>query len=138
MTVATGKETGAGRSLVLYDGECPLCQKSVALLKRLDWLRRLAFADSRGELPESWVPLDRQRLLEEMHVLTPDRRRVFYGFGAFRWIAWQVPLTWPLLPLLYLPGVPALGQRLYLWVAKNRYGLVPCSHGACSIPLKKK
>jgi hypothetical protein len=26
------------RAQVLYDGECPLCRKSVALLKRLDWL----------------------------------------------------------------------------------------------------
>lgn len=26
------------RALVLYDGQCPLCLKSVALLKRLDKL----------------------------------------------------------------------------------------------------
>ena len=137
MTVATTAEPGVGRSLVLYDGECPLCRKSVALLKRLDWLGRLAFANSRGELPESGVPLDRKRLLEEMHVLTPDRQRVYHGFGAFRWIARQMPLTWALVPLLYVPGVPALGQRLYLWVAKNRYDLVPCAHGGCAAPLRK-
>lgn len=24
-------------AVVLYDGDCPLCQKSIAVLKRLDW-----------------------------------------------------------------------------------------------------
>ena len=43
-----------------------------------------------------------------------------------------------LVPLLYLPGVPAVGQRLYLWVARNRYHLVPCHDGACAVPLKKE
>ena len=33
MTDATGK------AVVLYDGECPLCQRSVAILKRLDFQR---------------------------------------------------------------------------------------------------
>lgn len=28
----------SSRALVLYDGQCPLCLKSVALLKRLDKL----------------------------------------------------------------------------------------------------
>jgi hypothetical protein len=66
-----------------------------------------------------------------MHVVTPDHRHVYHGFAALRWLAWRLPLLWPVLPLLYLPGVPALGQRLYLWVARNRFRLVPCHGGVC-------
>src|SRR5207248_8905379 len=120
-------------SLVLYDGDCRLCRKSVALLKRLDWLGRLEFADSRGELPEGAAALDRERLLEEMHALTPNRRRVFHGFGAFRWIAWQLPLTWALVPLLYVPGCRRWGsastcgwRRTATTWCPARTGAVPC------------
>ncbi len=120
--------------LVLYDGGCELCRRSVSLLRRLDWRHRLAFADARD--PANVPPgLDPARLMAEMHVVAPDGR-VAHGFEAFRRLARELPPLWPLVPLLYLPGVPAVGQRLYLWVARNRYHLVPCHGGACAVPKK--
>ena len=35
-------------------------------------------------------------------------------------------------------GVPWLGNKLYLWVAKNRFDLVPCDDGGCRVPLRGK
>ena len=127
----------AARARVLYDGQCAFCRKSVELLRRLDWLHQLSYLDARDRagLPAG-APLGAARLLEEMHVLTPDRQ-VYHGFGALRWLAWRLPLLWPVAPLLYLPGVPALGQRLYLWVARNRFRLVPCHGGVCAVPPAK-
>jgi predicted DCC family thiol-disulfide oxidoreductase YuxK len=135
----TSPSTSAGRGIVLYDGQCPMCQKSVAILKRLDWLGRLAYHDARdtGRLPAADVPLDSQKMLEEMHLLTPSRDRAYAGYRAFRWIAGRLPLAWAIWPLLFLPGVPWLGNRVYRWVAKNRYNLVPCHDGACAVPLKQ-
>jgi predicted DCC family thiol-disulfide oxidoreductase YuxK len=125
----------AGRGVVLYDGDCPLCQRTVAILKKLDWLGRLAFQNCRDEArwPPSAQPLVLSRLLEEMHVVTPDRRRTYAGYAAFRWIAWRLPLAWPLAPLLYVPGVLWLGNKAYLWVARRRMRLAPCTDGACRI-----
>ena len=61
---------GAERALVLYDGQCRLCRKSVALLRRLDWGRRLEFADARRA--EGLPPgLEAARLLEEEVVFIP-------------------------------------------------------------------
>jgi predicted DCC family thiol-disulfide oxidoreductase YuxK len=124
---------------VLYDGRCEFCRRSVRLLRKLDWRGRLHFADGRdpANLPPTSEPLDPRRLLEEMHVVTPDGRRVYHGFGAFRRIAWQLPPLWPLVPFLYVPGVPWLGQRVYLWVAKNRFHLIPCHDGQCQLGPKK-
>lgn len=68
-----------------------------------------------------------------MHVLTPDGTRLLSGFAALRWLAWRLPLLWPLAPFLYLPGMATLGQRLYLWVARNRLRLVPCHGGVCTV-----
>lgn len=125
-----------GKGVVLYDGLCPLCRAGVRLLKRLDWLGRLHYRDCRdpANLPPSAVPLDPQKLLEEMHLVTPDRERVYVGFAAFRWMAWRLPPTLPFAWLLYVPGIPWLGRRAYRWVAKNRFDLVPCEDGACRVP----
>lgn len=120
---------------VLYDGDCALCRKSVSLLQRLDWFHRLTYVNVReqAQIPDD-ARLQPDRLLQEMHLVTPDGGRVYHGFAAFRWFAWRLPLLMPLAPLLYLPGVPRLGQRLYLWVARNRFRLVPCHGGVCTLP----
>jgi predicted DCC family thiol-disulfide oxidoreductase YuxK len=123
-------------AIVLYDGDCPLCRKTVSILKRLDWFDRLRFHNCRdtARIPANTAHLDPARMIAEMHVLTPDRTQARSGFRAVRWIAGRVPILWPLYPLLFVPGLPRLGQRLYLWVARNRFRLVPCRDGVCTIP----
>jgi predicted DCC family thiol-disulfide oxidoreductase YuxK len=126
------------KAVVIYDGECPLCRRSVRLLRGLDWFNVLAYADARhpAQLPELPVPVEPSRFLEEMHLLTPNGQAVHHGFRAFRWLAWRLPLLWVVAPLLYLPGAETLGQRLYLWVARNRFRLLPCHGGVCTLPRK--
>lgn len=124
------------RATVLFDGECALCRKSAALLGRLDWLGRLNCQNARDleRLPACEPPLEPAQLLEEMHVVTADRRLVLHGFAALRWLAWRLPLLWPVAPFLLFPGIPALGQRTYLWLARRRYALVPCQDDVCQLP----
>jgi len=121
-------------TIVLFDGNCELCQRAVRLLRRLDWLHRLQFVNSRepGSVPRTDPPLDPARLMQEMHAIAPSGR-VYHGFGAFRHMAWRVPLLVLIAPFLYIPGVPFVGQRLYLWIARNRFHLVPCHDGQCQI-----
>lgn len=123
-------------AIVLFDGQCAFCRKGVSLLHRLDWLKRFDCRDARdsANLPPCGVPLDPQRLLDEMHVVTPDRSRAYAGYRALRWIAWRLPLLWPLAPFLHLPGAVWLGSKLYRWIARNRFKLVPCRHGVCTVP----
>ena len=139
MSVATALPTRTPKAVVLFDGDCAFCQRSVRLLKSFDWFGRLAFQNARDrELwPASAEPLSMPALLEEMHVVTPDRRRAFAGFSAFRWMAWRMLPTLPLAPLLHLPGAAWIGNRVYRWIAKNRYKLVPCHDGVCQIPANK-
>lgn len=124
------------KAVLLFDGECPLCLKSVSLLKRLDWLRVLYYQNVRAadDLPPSPEPLVPARLLEQMHLVTPRRDAVYRGFDAFRWLAWRFPLLVAFAPVLYFPGVPALGNRIYRWIAANRFRLAPCHEGVCSLP----
>lgn len=124
------------QATVLFDGQCAFCQRSVAILKKLDWLKKLRYQDARQVelLPKTDPPLDPQRLLDEMHVVPAAGYPVYHGFASFRWMAWRLPLCWPIAPFLYLPGLPWVGNKVYLWVAKNRYKLVPCKDGVCEIP----
>ena len=125
---------------VLYDGDCAFCRRSIRILGSLDWFGRLAFQNARDteHLPAVSVPLDPQKLIEEMHVVPPGRDRAYAGFSAFRWMAWRMPPTMLLAPFLYLPGALGLGNRLSRWVARNRFNLVPCDDGGCKVPLRKK
>ncbi len=135
MQIPTGGIQDRWQAQVLYDGQCALCCQSVQLLRRLDWLRRLTYVNARDfeQLPARQPPLEPHRLLEEMHLLTPGGRRLYHGFAAFRWIAWRLPVFWPLAPFLYLPGVPNWGQRFYLWVRPDRFRLFPSHGGVCAI-----
>lgn len=108
--------------LVLYDGGCGFCSRSAAILTRLDLLRRSEFADISGEWDRLSVrhpSLDLSACLQEMHVVT-RKGEIFRGFDAYRSMAWVLPLGWVFLPLLYLPGVPFVGRRVYRTVASRR------------------
>jgi predicted DCC family thiol-disulfide oxidoreductase YuxK len=124
-----------GKAVVLYDGACPFCRAGIDVLRRLDWRKRFHFQDARrpAEYPKTAAPLVPKRLLEEMHVVTPDRTEAHAGFRAFRWLAWRMPATALIAPLLYVPGVLWAGDKAYKWVAKNRFKLIPCKDGNCAV-----
>jgi predicted DCC family thiol-disulfide oxidoreductase YuxK len=128
---------------VVYDGNCNFCIKSITILQKLDWLKKLEYVDFRKlNLPNIQVPITPEALEQEMHVIgvkvynvagiSAKTWQVYKGFKAIRQIMWRLPACWPLLPLTYIPGVPFLGQKLYLKIAKNRFNLTPCK-GECKI-----
>jgi len=139
MSIASAVSGASPRGVVLFDGDCAFCQRSVRILKSLDWLDRLSFQNARetDHWPAAAEELSLPKMLEEMHLVTPDRQHTYAGFRAFRWMAWRLPLTWLTAPLLYCPGILWLGNRAYRWIARNRYNLVACQDGVCQIPPKK-
>lgn len=123
--------SGSPRLAVLYDGSCGLCNRTVAVVRALDLLGRVDVLDALADWPRvsvRWPALDQRACLEDMHVTT-DRGRVHVGFYGYRALAWHLPLGWLFLPLLYTPGVPAIGQRVYSFVARRRHGT------GCALPM---
>jgi predicted DCC family thiol-disulfide oxidoreductase YuxK len=55
----------------------------------------------------------------------------------------EVPLGWPLWLLLQVPGMSWVGERVYGWIARNRYtinrllGVPVCETDSCAIPMHK-
>jgi predicted DCC family thiol-disulfide oxidoreductase YuxK len=115
---------------VLYDGHCPLCIRSVTVLHYLDWMGRMSFTDLERRPPDAQPPLARDDLRRQMHLVRPDGQ-LRCGFFAVRHACRYMPLLWIVLPLLYVPGVPFIGQRLYAAVANGRRRL--CADGACAV-----
>lgn len=110
---------------VLYDGNCELCRRTIALVRVFDVLERTVYLnalDDEALRRHGLDALDRQALLEDMHAVSSRGR--WRGFDAYRQVAWRMPLLWPTLPLLHLWPVTAIGRRIYRRVADHR---------ACSI-----
>lgn len=119
---------------ILFDGSCPLCIRSMTVVRYFDWFDRLRLADLETRWPSlaaNYPEIAVEDCRREMHLLLSDGS-VRTGFFAFRKILWNLPLLWPLSPMLYLPGASTLGPMLYRWIAGRRLRLQSCRVGTCS------
>ncbi len=107
--------------VVLFDGRCGFCKKSIFTLSMLDWLHRVEFANYHDpHNKKSYAPaVSMDALNKEMHVKLADGTYK-KGFFAFRALTWHLPVLFILAPFLYIPGVSYIGTRIYMWVAEHR------------------
>jgi len=120
---------------VLYDGQCPLCLRSMTLLSYFDWFGRLSYVDVVQHWPElakRYPEIPREEYLREMFVVCHDGvlRR---GFFAFREIFRQLPPLWPALVLFYLPMASIIGPRIYGKIASRRKRFEHCDFDTCTV-----
>ena len=111
---------------ILYDGNCRLCRRTIALLRVFDWLGRVTYVNALDESAlrrRGLAWLDPSALLADMHAVVDQRR--WLGYEAYRALAWRIPILWPILPLMYLPPVAAVGRRIYRHVADGRSCRIP-------------
>ncbi len=129
--LATGGDTPALR--VLFDGACPRCRASMALVTAADPGRviepvDLTAVDVRTIHPE----LTRESCLRSMHAVSATGR-VSSGFDAVRSIWAGLPLFWPIAAVAHFPGVALLGRKVYNHLAATRPRDVPCTDETCGI-----
>ena len=108
---------------VMFDGSCGLCQRTVAVIRRVDLLQRVEVLDALNDWPHvsrRFPKLDQMKCMELMHVVSANGK-VTTGFFGYRTLCWAIPLGWLMLPFLYIPGVPAIGQRVYEHIADGRF-----------------
>jgi len=100
----------------------------------LDRLGRIEFLDVTTEwddIAARYPQLLQDACLVDMHAIDRNDGRVLTGFEAYRSLAWVLPLAWLTLPLLYVPGVAAIGRRVYRYVADHR------SRDTCARPPRR-
>jgi predicted DCC family thiol-disulfide oxidoreductase YuxK len=96
--------------LVWFDGDCPLCQREIALMRRLDRRRVIQFTDvSRSGATD--CPIDRAMLLARFHAR--EDGRLLSGAAAFA-------AMWRAIPMLRPFGLMAR-NRLVLAALEQAY-----------------
>jgi predicted DCC family thiol-disulfide oxidoreductase YuxK len=123
------------KPLVLYDGACFLCLRSMTILQFLDWFDRIDYVALQQDPLPRLGRVDatfRRRALEQIHVVEPDGS-LHAGYAACRRLAWRLPLAWPVAPLLYLPGATAVGSFVYRRVAAARERFESCDGDTCGL-----
>jgi predicted DCC family thiol-disulfide oxidoreductase YuxK len=104
---------------VWFDGDCPLCRREIALLRRLDRRGAIRFEDvARGA---GFCPIDRAELLARFHAR--EDGRMLSGAAAFAAMWRAIPVLRPLGLLARNRRVLALLERLYLAFLKVRPAL---------------
>ncbi|MDA1292776.1 MAG: DCC1-like thiol-disulfide oxidoreductase family protein [bacterium] len=124
-----------GKIVILYDGMCGLCRRSIFMVQLMDVLNRTKPVDFRdGILRSKHAPdITEADLDRAMHIKTP-KGKYYKGFYAFRKLSWHMPSLRILTPLMYLPGVAPVGCMIYTKIAASRNR---CAHGACKIDLTR-
>lgn len=111
----TGRRRGdspprMSRVQVWFDGNCPLCLREIALMRRLDWYGAITFTDATQ--PDATCPLDRAALLARFHAR--ENGVILSGAAAFAAMWRAIPLLKPLGWVARNPVVLAVLERLYL------------------------
>ena len=123
---------------VLHDGECPLCAREVALLRRLDRGRgRVAFEDIAAPGFDADHPgCTQAELMARIHGVLPDGTRIV-GVEVFRRAYAAVGLGWLVAPTRW-PLLRPLADAAYRWFARNRLRLTGrgevCTADRCGLP----
>jgi len=129
--LATGTRQPSLR--VLFDGACPRCRASMALVTAADPDHVIEPVDLTAVEVASIHPgLTREDCMRSMHVVS-GAGRVTAGFDGMRSVASWLPLFWPLSLIGYVPGVAWTGRRVYNSFAATRPRDVACTDLACGI-----
>ncbi|MBI3880359.1 MAG: DUF393 domain-containing protein [Verrucomicrobia bacterium] len=131
----------ASRHLILYDGDCAMCQFQVRALTWLDWFNVLSFVPIAHPRAAAAAPhLTREQLLEAIHCVALDGR-IHRGARAIRFVGMRLPLLVLLALVMWIPGVIWVAEKIYAWVARHRQGisrLFGCKDACAVLPARKR
>jgi len=129
------------RFKLLYDGDCPLCQREARFLQKRNRQGWLAFEDiATPDFNAAVYGKSQAELMGVIHGVFPDGRMV-KKVEVFREAYRAVGLGWLLAPTGW-PGLRWLADIGYEWFARNRMSLGKffgrkCESGSCAAPVGK-
>ena len=117
----TDKQLKTQKAVLIYDGQCPVCQKTIA------WIRENMRKDAFEMLPcqtevarQRFPSVEQAACMQAMQLILPDGR-VFSGEKAFPEILKRLKRFSPAAALFTLPGSEVISRSFYRWFADNRY-----------------
>ncbi len=116
--------------VVLFDGVCGLCNRTVNTLLAIDLEGRLRFAPLQGEYARDCLGAEARADLESIVYLRGDER--YDRSDAVLWICRDLGGPWAL-AVVFLSIPRPLRDGLYNFIARNRYAIFGKIE-ACRIP----
>ena len=104
------------RLTVWHDGDCPLCRREIAVMRRLDRRGAIAFIDATDG--DASCPIDRRALLARFHAR--EDGQLLSGAAAFAAMWRAIPVLRPLGLAARQPIVLALLERVYIGFLRVR------------------
>jgi predicted DCC family thiol-disulfide oxidoreductase YuxK len=134
------KELGPVPDLVLYDGVCGLCNRSVGVILRRDQAKRFRFASIQSELGRRILARHGhgEDVLDSLIVIVDDGERsgrLLRKSDAVLYIASRVGGLWRLSRVFRILPVSVL-DRLYGMIARNRYAWFG-KYDSCPLPQER-
>lgn len=119
---------------VFYDGDCPLCLREIAMLRRRDRRGRIRFTDiADAAFNAHAYGKTHDELLAQMHGRLPDGTWV-EGVEVFRRLYTAIGFAWLVAPTR-LPLVSQVFDWGYAIFARNRLRLTGrCTEESCVVP----
>ena len=114
--------------ILYYDGKCQFCRGIATLFWCLDLFALVKWIPHQSlESPPNglvWNDLRQAAYLETQH------GQIYGGFYAFRMLSLRLIPLFPLIPILWIPGLNILGTAIYNWIARHRHHFGICSEPA--------
>jgi acetyl esterase len=112
--------TAARRHVLVYDGECGVCLRSVRLLRGWDRGDRIEMAPFQSEgVMDRFPRIPEDEFREAVQLIAPDGRR-WSGADAVERALALTPRGRPIAWLFRLPFARHIARRAYRWFARNR------------------
>ena len=96
--------------IVWHDGACPLCQREIALMRRLDRRGSIHFVDAATSSAKD-CPIEQTEMLARFHA--SENGKLLSGAAAFAAMWRAIPVMRPLGLAAQVPIVLAILERAY-------------------------
>ena len=123
------------RWTLVYDGFCPLCTRTMVIVDALDITEQLGYIDFErdwGAVVARAPSVTIESAREAIHLVSPCGD-VYRGYYGFKQLARRLPLMWPAVVVLAIPGMDWLGVRVYDEIASRRGRR--CTAETCGVPV---
>jgi predicted DCC family thiol-disulfide oxidoreductase YuxK len=106
------------RPVLIYDGDCEFCRRSVVRLRHMTGDR----VDTRPfqEVAKQFPNISLEQFQASVQLVQPDGSVYVGAEAVFRTLASNPNHGWPLWMYLEIPGVARMTEFLYRLVARNR------------------
>ena len=106
---------------LIYDRHCDLCRWTQRIISKWDRSGCIHYLGFQDPLFHEWFPAVDPNEPPKAMLFIDRNQKVWEGSEAARRMLYCLPGGAPLSVLMLLPGAPWVANKIYEWIAKNRY-----------------